>query len=225
MKYEYIAIDYFSFNRPEYFAALIVITMFIVFTIILFWVFKYEYYKRIEYCDPMYYYGEPCRNNNSDLILLDPKFIQMKKMYYDAVSKFNEEKTKYEGVRESTQENKDKLEKADEHIDDNITKNKDFIKKSVEEIEKITTVTNLIASKYLGNMEDIIRNIHNVPDYVLDSIRGIPEHLAQLRIQIKDTIVNPLFKQYTSPLEKLYRSLTELDKKTQPYIEKKNKQK
>ena len=225
MKYEYIPIDYFSFNRPEYFAAIIVIIMFIIFTIILYWVFKYEYFKRIEYCDPMYYYGQPCRNENSNLILMDPKFIEMKKVYYDAVAKFNDETGKYEGVRKSTQKNKGKVEKAEENIEDNLNRNDEFIKTSVEEIEKITTISNLIASKYLGNMEDILRNIHSAPDYVLESIKGLPEHLAQLRIQIQDTLVNPLFKQYTAPLQKLYRSLTELDKKSVPYIEKNNKQK
>tara|TARA_B100001175_G_C19467724_1_gene620050 strand:- start:364 stop:1035 length:672 start_codon:yes stop_codon:yes gene_type:complete len=223
MKYEYIPIDYFSFNRPEYFAAIIVIIMFAIFTIILFWVFKYEYFKRIEYCDPMYYYGQPCRNDNSNLVLLDPKFIEMKKIYYDAVAKFNDETGEYEGVRTSTAKNSKKVEKAEKNINDNIKRNEEFTKTSIEEIEKITTVTNLIASKYLGNIEDILRNIHNAPDYVLESIKGLPEHLAQLRIQIQDSIVNPLFKQYTAPLQKLYRSLTDLDKKTLPYIEKKNK--
>lgn len=225
MKFEYIPIDYFSFNRPEYFAAIIVLSMFFIFAVILFWVFKYEYYKRIEFCDPMYYYGQPCVNDNANIILKDPKFIEMKKIYYDTVAKFNDKTGKYEGVRESTQKNKDKVSKADKNVEDNLRKNKEFNENSIKEIEKITTISNLIASKYLGNLEDILRNIHNAPDYVLESIKGLPEHLAQLRIQIKDTLVNPLFKQYTSPLQKLYRSLTEIDKKTVPYIEKKNKQK
>jgi len=147
----------------------------------------------------------------------------MKKMYYDVVSKYNDTSGKYEGVRESLQKNKDKISNADKNIDDNLKRNKEFNKTSIEEIEKITTISNLITSKYLGNLEDILRNIHSAPDYVLESIKGMPEHLAQLRIQIKDSIVNPLFKQYTSPLQKLYRSLTELDKKTIPYIEKKKK--
>jgi len=225
MKYEYIPIDYFSFNRPEYFAAVLVIIMFVIFTIILFWVFKYEYYKRIEYCDPMYYYGQPCRNDNSNLILLDPKFIEMKKLYYNIVSKFNDNTKQREGVRETTLKNKEKISNADKKIEDNLTRNKEFNENSIKEIEKITTVTNLIASKYLGNLEDILRNINNAPDYVVESIKGLPEQLAQLRIQIQDSIVNPLLKPYTAPLQKLYKSLTELDKKTVPYVEKKNKQK
>lgn len=223
MKFEYIPIDYFSFNRPEYFASVLVLLMFIIFTIILFWVFKYEYYKRIEYCDPMYYYGEPCRNDNSNLIIMDPKFIEMKKTYYDIVSKFNDKIKEREGVRESTQKNKMKVAEADKNIEENLARNKNFTENSIKEIEKITTISNLIASKYLGNLEDILRNIHNAPDYVLESIKGLPEHLAQLRIQIQDSIVNPVFKPYTAPLQKLYRSLTELDKKTVPYVEKKNK--
>ena len=91
----------------------------------------------------------------------------------------------------------------------------------MSEIDKITSITNLIASKYLGNLESILHNIHSAPDYVLDSIRGLPEHLAQLRLQIEESLDNPYFKQYSSPLQKLYRSLTEIDKKTLPYIDKK----
>ena len=204
---------------------MIIITMFILFTIILFLVFKYEYFTRIDKCDPMFYYGKPCVNQNSNLILKDPKFIELKKMYYDAVSYYNHKTNEYEGVRRSTQEGKDKLEKAESSIDDNLKNNDEFIKNSVSEIDKITSITNLIASKYLGNLEDILRNINNAPDYVVESIKGLPEHLAQLRIQIQDTIVNPLLKPYTAPLQKLYKSLTELDKKTVPYTEKKNKQK
>ncbi len=222
MKYEYIPIDYFSYNRPEYFAAIIVMLMFAFFTGILLLVFKYEYYKRVDYCDSMFYYGKPCINQNSKMIIMDPKFIEMKKMYYDVVSQYNDKTGKYEGARESTGKNKKKLAKADENIEYNLKKNEEFNKNSIEEIKKISTVSKLIASKYLGNMEDILRNINSAPDYVLEAIKGFPEQLGQLRIQIQETLVNPVFKQYTSPLQKLYRSLTELDKKTVPYI-KKNK--
>lgn len=222
MKYEYIPIDYFSYNRPEYFAAIIVMLMFAFFTGILLLVFKYEYYKRVDYCDSMFYYGKPCINQNSKMIIMDPKFIEMKKMYYDVVSQYNDKTGKYEGARESTGKNKNKIAKADESIEDNLKRNEEFNKNSIEEIKKISTVSKLIASKYLGNMEDILRNMNRAPDYVIESIKGLPEQLAQLRIQIQDTLVNPVFKQYTSPLQKLYRSLTELDKKTVPYI-KKNK--
>ena len=219
--YNYIPLDYFHYNRPYYFGSVIIIIMFILFTIILFLVFKYEYYTRIDKCDPMFYYGKPCVNKNSNLILKDPKFIELKKIYYDTVSKYNNKTNKYEGVRQTTQEGKDKLENADKYIDDNLKNNDEFIKNSVSEIDKITSITNLIASKYLGNLESILHNIHSAPYYVLDSIRELPQHLAQLRFQIEDTLKNPYFKQYTSPLQKLYRSLTELDKKTLPYIDKK----
>ena len=179
MKYEYIPIDYFSYNRPEYFAAIIVMLMFAFFTGILLLVFKYEYYKRVDYCDSMFYYGKPCINQNSKMIIMDPKFIEMKKMYYDVVSRYNDKTGKYEGTRESTGKNKKKLAKADENIEYNLKKNEEFNKNSIEEIKKISTVSKLIASKYLGNMEDILRNINSAPDYVLEAIKGFPEQLGR----------------------------------------------
>ena len=221
MFYNYIPLDYFQYNRPEYFGFVIIIIIFILFTIVLYLIFKYEYYTRLDICDPMFYYGKPCVNQNSNLILKDPKFIALKKIYYDTVSKYNDKTYKYEGVRQTTQEGKAKIENADKYIEDNLKQNEDFIKNSVSEIDKLTTICNLITSKYLGNIGSILNNIHSAPDYVLDSIRGLPEHLAQLRLQIEESLDNPYFKQYSSPLQKLYRSLTEIDKKTLPYIDKK----
>ncbi len=219
--YNYIPLDYFNYNRPQYFGTIIIFIMFILFTVILLLVFKYEYYMRIDKCAPMFYYGKPCVNQNSNLILKDPEFLALKRMYYDVVSHYNNKTKEYEGVRKSTQDNKDKIENADSYIDDNLKQNEDFIKNSVSEIDKITSISNLITSKYLGNLESIVHNIHSAPDHVLDSIRELPEHLAQLRLRIQDTLNNPYFKQYSSPLQKLYRSLTEIDKKTIPYIDKK----
>ena len=66
-----------------------------------------------------------------------------------------------------------KVAEADKNIEENLARNKKFTENSIKEIEKITTISNLIASKYLGNLEDILRNIHNAPDYVLESIKLI----------------------------------------------------
>lgn len=218
--YKYTPIDYFSYNRPDYFAAVIVIMIFIVFLVILYLVFLYEFANRFEICHPMFYYSKACQNQNSRAILMNPNFLEMKKMYYDIVAKFDEKTKEYEGVRESTQVSKNKISESDDVIQNNLDQNKDFVKTSVEEIEKLTVISNLIASKYLGNLEEVVRNIQNAPGQVLESMVELPEHLETLKNQIRDTIVNPLFAEYTTPLEKLYKSVNEIDKKTLPYIKK-----
>ena len=121
---------------------------------------------------------------------------------------------KYQGLRPDTKKNDDKLEQSKHAIDDVIAENDDFVSSSLEEIKKLTTITHLITTKYLANLEELLRNVKKAPVHVVEALRGLPEHLAILQTEIQRTAVNPLFAPYTAPLEKLYRSLTEIDKKT-----------
>ena len=217
--YKYIPIDYFTYNRPDYFAAVLVFILFLIFFIILYIVFYYEYLNRIDECHPMFYYGKACQNKNSRELLENPKFLQFKKMFYNIVSKYDTLKGEYKGVRESTEKNKNKIEESEKLITNNIENNNSFIEKSVEEVKKLTAISNLIASKYLGNLETIMKTVEGLPKNVLKSLGQMPQHLAQLKDQIQETIVDPLFSQYTGPLKKLYRSLTEINDKTNTYIQ------
>ena len=62
------------------------------------------------------------------------------------------------------------------------------------------------------------KEIMNNRKYVLDNLQVLSLELGKLKNDIKKTIVNPTFKKYTAPLEKLYRSLTVIDETTMPYI-------
>jgi len=211
---KYIPIDTFTYNRPDHFAATLLLTLFGIFITMLCLVFKYESYNHLEICDPMFYYGKPCRNVASNKILKNPKFLTVKKQYYDLVSKYNATTGEYEGVRERTVKDKQQLDDAEHNIQDNLDNNAQFGEDSINEIKKITTLSNLITSKYLGNLKELMVNIHKAPQSVIMSLRGLPEHLDQLKTQIQDSISDPLLSQYTSPLQKLYRSLTDIDEQT-----------
>lgn len=213
-RYQYIPIDYFTYNRPEYVAAFLVLSLFLLFYVVLYMIFQYEYWNRIGYCHPMYYYGQACRNQYSNILLKDPQFLQLKKAYYDKIASFNNETKKYQGLRPDIKENDEKLVQSKNAIDTVIEENDDFVSSTLEEIKKLTTITHLITTKYLGNLEELLRNVKKAPVHVVEALRGLPEHLAILQTEIQRTTVNPLFAPYTAPLEKLYRSLTEIDKKT-----------
>ena len=133
---------------------------------------------------------------------------------YDLVSKYNATTGEYEGVRERTTKDKHQLDDAEHNIQDNLDNNAKFGEDSINEIKQITTLSNLITSKYLGNLKELMVNIHKAPQGVIMSLRGLPEHLDQLKMQIKNSISDPLLSQYTSPLQKLYRSLTDIDEQT-----------
>lgn len=220
ISYRYIPIDYYSYNRPDYLAATLVSILLIIFFIILNIVFVYEYANRIDKCLPMFYYGKACQNENSRDILNDPKLMKIKKMFYDSVARYDESKHTYEGVRKSNEENKKKIEESEQIINNNLEENSTFVNDSIEEIKKLTAITNLIASKYLANMEEILSTVQNSPKYVVDSLVGLPEHLVELKNQIQETLVNPLLSQYTGPLKKLYKSLTQIQNRTKPYLSK-----
>jgi hypothetical protein len=210
-KYKYIPIDYFTYNRPDYYAALITLVMFGVFYVIMYLVFKYESYNQQGICDPMFYYGEACRNKQSRQMLFNPKFLTMKQAYYNRVSEYNTKTGKNEGVRERTAEGKEKVNEADNNIQDNLDSNTQFGKENVDELTKLSSITQLIASKYLGNIGSLLKD---APQEVLDTIQGLPEQIGELKNQIQGSIINPAFTSYTAPLQKLYRSLTDIDKKT-----------
>ena len=74
--YKYLPLTYFDYNRPYYFGATLIIALFGIFYIILYLVFKYEYYNRLEHCDPMFYYGQACRNKYSKEFLENSGFLK-----------------------------------------------------------------------------------------------------------------------------------------------------
>ena len=69
----------------------------------------------------------------------------------------------------------------------------------------------MIASKYLGNLKSLLEN---APSEIADGLRELPQQLGELKQQIQESIVTPAFASYTAPLQKLYKSLTEIDKTT-----------
>ena len=199
---KYIPIDYFTYNRPYYFATAIIIIMFSIIYIMLYLVFKYEYLNRVEVCDPMFYYGRACRNEYSNILLFNDKFLTFKKNFYDIVSKFDPE--------------------SEETINNNLESNEEFNKSTIEEIDNMTTVVKLITSKYLGNLQELFGNVQEAPQYLLNNLQQLSIDLGQLKIHVQESIVDPAFAKYTAPLQKLYKYLTHINETTLPYVEKYN---
>jgi hypothetical protein len=215
--HSYIPINYFTYNRPDYLGAVLICILFTIFYIMLFLALKFEHYNRLDYCDPMFYYGRPCNNEYSKILLFNDKFLEFKKKYYDLVAKYDKKEREVKGVRENTEENKKSIETDDEVIKQNIDDNQQFTSSTLDEIQKIIKVSNLITTKYLGNIQSLLSNIQNVPSYILENLQSLSLELGNLKNAIQQTMVTPAFKKYTAPLEKLYRSLTILDETTLPY--------
>ena len=89
--------------------------------------------------------------------------MEFKKKYYDLVSKYDEKTHSYKGVRENTEENKENVKEGEEMIEDNLESNEQFGKTTIDEIKKITSISNLITTKYLGNIQEILSDVKNSP--------------------------------------------------------------
>jgi len=188
----------------------------------LYLVFKYEYLNRAEVCDPMFYYGRACRNEYSNILLFNEKFLTFKKNFYEIVSKFDPKTKETKGVRENTVKNKQSIEDSEEKIDDNMQSNEEFSKSTIDEINNMSTVAKLISSKYLGNLQEIFGNVQEAPKYLLNNLQQLSIDLGQLKNHVRNSIVDPAFAKYTAPLNKLYKYLTHIDQTTLPYVEKYN---
>ena len=218
VSYKYIPIDYFTYNRPDYVGAMLLAFLFWIMIITLITIYLYEYFNAKDMCHPMFYYGKGCQNQYSRQLLFSPNFINFKKVYYDIIGKYDRNSREYEGVRRNTYEDKKIVEESEKRIDENIKSNEEFMKDSIEEIKNLTEVANKITTQYLANIQSVIDNIRNVPQEVIDSLIELPKHLEELKNQIQSTMSNPTLSHYTRPLQLLYRSLTDINKKTNSHI-------
>lgn len=218
VSYKYIPIDYFTYNRPDYFGAMLLAFLFWIMIVTLITIYLYEYFNAKDMCHPMFYYGKGCQNQYSRQLLFNPNFVNFKKVYYDIIGEYDPKSGQYEGVRRNTYEGKKVIEEAEKRIDENIKSNEEFMKHSIEEIKNLTEVANKITTQYLANIQSVIDNIRNAPQEVIDSLVELPKHLEELKIQIQSTMSNPTLSHYTRPLQLLYRSLTDINKKTYSHI-------
>ena len=218
VSYKYIPIDYFTYNRPDYFGAMLLAFLFWIMMVTLITIYLYEYFNSNDICHPMFYYGKGCQNQYSRQLLFNPNFMNFKKVYYDIIGEYDPKSQQYEGVRRNTYEGKKVVEESEKRIDENIKSNEEFMKESIEEIKNLTEVANKITTQYLANIQSVIDNIRNAPQEVIDSLVELPKHLEELKIQIQSTMSNPTLSHYTRPLQLLYRSLTDINKKTNSHI-------
>ena len=115
-------------------------------------------------------------------------------------------------MRDRTAQSKNQIDNAAEQINNNLNSNTEFGEINIDEIQKLTTITQLVASKYLGNMKSLFEN---APSEIIDGVHDLPLRLGELKQQIQSSIVNPALSSYTAPLQKLYKSLIAIDKTNQ----------
>lgn len=207
----YIPIDYLTYHKPIYIASIICILMFVTIITMMYLALSYETLNRQNTCDPMFYYGQACRNMISDKLLLNPTFVAAKSQFYDALNTYDPATQLNTGSRATIKQSSQLIQDlSGPAIEMAMQENQDFVKKNVEEINGMTSILQLISLKYLGNLKQIITHASNLPQAVQSQLEYIPQQVDNLKILVKASLIDPMYAKYSAPLQKLYQSLSQI---------------
>lgn len=197
---QYLPLTYYTYNIQNYYASIAASILFFIFYSILFVALKYEVYNKQDYCDPMFYYGKACRNDIANKIQQNEDLLKVKKKFYSNVKTLTD-------ASGATTQDKANIELAGQTVNANLSENKEFTKNTIEQIQEITNVLNMASSKYLGNLQSLLSSTQNQSNSALQQIQGL---LNNVQDQIKQTVIDPALARYTDPLQKLYKSLSDI---------------
>ena len=209
--FHYIPLSYFSYHRPYYVGSWLILILFSVFIAMMYLALDYEVSKVNDVCKPQYYYGKPCYNEISKHLLLNPEFVSKKDQFYTELDKFVPETQSFKGAKQTVQNAKTLVEDVSEPaIKRRMKENEEFIQNNEEQISTMTSLLQLLSLKYLGNVQKTIQVTDTLPAVVQEQLISIPNELDNLRILVKNSLVDPVYAKYTAPLTKLYQSLMEI---------------
>jgi hypothetical protein len=134
---------------------------------------------------------------------LDEKFLNRKRVYYKAAENNNS------NIRT---DNNNVEYNVNDRVSEYLSDNKEFNDKTVKEIEDITDVLNLIATKYLGNIQQFLSSsTQSTSEPVISAINNIPGMIKSVQDKLNKAVVEPTSAAFVSPLQKLYKALLNID--------------
>lgn len=197
----YYPIQYLTYNRQSYYACIGSSILFLAFYIILVNILRYELNNKRGICEPDFYYSSACNDQMANTILADTNFYPSQNTFYNAVHRqFN--------VSQNAQEQE--IDGAGDAVQGTLDANANFTQNSIEEIQEVTDVIQLMTTKYLGNLQQFLNNAKSTSSSTWNQVQEIPGLLQNLQNQINQAIVTPALARYVDPLQKLYQSLTDL---------------
>jgi hypothetical protein len=199
---KYSPVNYYTYNTHSYFLSVSITVVYSIFFAILYLAFSYETSNRANICHPTFYYGGACRKQIANTVLKDNSFLNRKKDYYA-----NLETT----VKPMMENSSNKIDATDGTISKHLSENDAFNKKTVEEIEDITDVINLITTKYLGNIQHYLSSSsENKTGPVVQALQDIPNMIKSVQDKLNKALVEPTSAVFVSPLQKLYKALNNI---------------
>lgn len=204
----YIPVNYLSYHKITYITAWGCVLIFAIFLSMMYLALQYETLNKQNKCNPMYYYGSACRNMISDKLLLNPSFSNAQRKFYQDLETYHPSTQQSTGAKPTIKESEKLINRIGKNaIETTLDENKEFVEKNADELNSMTSLLQLLSLKYLGNVQTTLEESKHLPKSVQTQIAQFPEELNNLRILVKNSLVDPVYAKYSAPLRKLYESL------------------
>ena len=199
----YLPVNYYTYNSHNYFLATTISVLFTAFFIILYTAFLYETTNRANVCSPMFYYGGACKRQIARTALLNPEFSKIKNDYYANINTRIQPKIEHADSSNNI---------VNEDVNDYLSKNKEFNEETVQEIQDMTNILNLITTKYLGNIQQFLAtSSQETSTSVALALQDIPYMIQTVKDKLNQAIVEPTSAIFIAPLQKLYKALSNVE--------------
>jgi hypothetical protein len=154
----------------------------------------------------MFYYGGACKRQIARTALLNPDFLKIKNDYYANVNANIQPKI-------DTADSSNNV--VNEDVGDYLSKNKQFNQETVEEIQDMTNILNLITTKYLGNIQQFLAtSSQETSSSVAQVLQDIPYMIKTVKDKLNQAIIEPTSAIFIAPLQKLYKALSNVETST-----------
>jgi gas vesicle protein len=154
----------------------------------------------------MFYYGDTCKRQIARTALLNPDFLQYKQRFYANSAKLAQPNINIDA---------NNIKDVSNNVNTYLYKNEEFNEETVQEIQDMTNVLNLISTKYLGNIQHFLgTSSQETSNSVAQALQDIPTMIKYVQNKLNDAIVEPTSAMFISPLQKLYKALSKMDTST-----------
>jgi len=199
----YIPVNYYTYNSQNYFLATTITVLFSTFFIVLYSAFLYETTNRADVCSPIFYYGGACKRQIAKTVLLNPDFLRYKQQYYTDVGNSIQPRIHVDSSNNSIVNTK---------VETYLSENDNFNKQTVQEIQDLTNILNLISTKYLGNIQQFLAtSSQETSNSLAEVLQDIPSMIETVKSKLNKAVVEPTSAIFISPLQKLYKALTNIN--------------
>jgi hypothetical protein len=198
-----IPINYYTYNSHVYFLAISITIVYVIFFSTLYLAFSYETSNKADICNPTFYYGDACKRQIARTALTNQYFLPVKQKYYNNVET---------SINPRIQTDQSKTDAADISMNAYLTANEEFNETTIQEIQDITDVLNLISTKYLGSIKKFLASSTNkLSAPVQQALNDIPGMILSIQDKLNKSIIEPAASPFISPLQKLYKALTNIN--------------